>query len=145
MSEPRLIKKYANRRLYDTVDSTHITLAGIRELIIKGQDVKIVDDTTGEDISRLLLLQIIAEQEQGGRPLLDADFLMRIIRLYGDPLQDMMSEYLLKSFDALMTQQTQFQEQMRAAMAATPLAGMQDLAAEKHGGLAEDARRPVRH
>lgn len=127
MPEQRLIKKYANRRLYDTEASKHVTLEGIRELITAGHDVRIVDETSGEDITRSLLLQIIAEQEQGGRPMLDAELLTRIIRLYGNPAQDLMGEYLLKSFDAFMTQQTRFQDQMRAAMAATPLANVADL------------------
>ena len=124
-----LIKKYANRRLYDTVASKHITLDGIHDLIVDGHDVKIIDDTTGEDISRSILLQIIAEREQGGRPMLDADFLMRILRLYGNPMQDMVGEFLSRSFDAFMQQQKQFQQQMRAAMAATPLATIQELTA----------------
>jgi polyhydroxyalkanoate synthesis repressor PhaR len=129
MADTHLIKKYANRRLYDTTTSSHITLEGIYDLIVDGNDVKIVDDTTGEDISRLILLQIIAEREQGGRPMLDADFLMRVLRLYGDPMQDMVGEFLSRSFDTFMEQQKQYQEQMRAAMASTPLATMQELAA----------------
>ncbi|MGA8204396.1 MAG: polyhydroxyalkanoate synthesis repressor PhaR [Woeseiaceae bacterium] len=124
-----LIKKYANRRLYDTVSSKHITLDGIHDLIVEGHDVKIIDDTTGEDISRTILLQIIADREQAGRPMLDADFLMRILRLYGNPMQDMVGEFLSRSFDAFIQQQKQFQQQMRAAMAATPLATIQELAA----------------
>lgn len=128
MADPYLIKKYANRRLYDTVASRHVTLEGIRDLIVNGHDVKIIDDTSGEDITRALLLQVIAEQEQNGRPILDATFLTRIIRLYGNPMQDFMGEYLLKSFDAFMSQQKQFQEQMRAAMAATPFTTFQDMA-----------------
>ena len=104
-----LIKKYANRRLYDTVTSKHITLDGIHDLIVDGHDVKIIDDTTGEDISRSILLQIIAEREQAGRPMLDTDFLMRILRLYGNPMQDMVGEFLSRSFDSFMKQQKQFQ------------------------------------
>lgn len=130
MAETHLIKKYANRRLYDTATSKHITLDGIHDLITQGHDVKIVDDTTGEDISRSILLQIIAECELGGRPMLDADFLMRILRLYGNPMQDMVGEFLSKSFDAFMKQQKQYQEQMRAAMAATPLETFQQLASD---------------
>ena len=127
MSEKYLIKKYANRRLYDTVASKHITLQGIHGLIRDGHDVQIIDDTSGEDITRALLLQIIAEQEQGGQPLLDSDFLARIIRLYGDPMQDVMRQFLLRSFDTFIAQQTQLQDQLRAAMKTTPLATMQDL------------------
>lgn len=129
IAEPRVIKKYANRRLYDTQASSHITLEGIRQLIVDGHDVQIVDDTSGEDLTRSLLLQIVAEQEQAGKPILDAQLLTGIIRLYGGPMQNLMAEYLLKSFQTFTAQQTQFQEQMRAAMSATPMAAMQELAA----------------
>ena len=129
MAEQHLIKKYANRRLYDTTSSKHITLEGIHNLIVQGHDVTIIDDTSGEDISRSVLLQIIAEREQGGRPMLDTEFLTRILRAYGNPMQDMVGEYLSKSFDAFMKQQKRYQEQMRAAMAATPLATIQELTA----------------
>lgn len=131
MPKPYLVKKYANRRLYDTQTSKHVKLEGIRDLIIAGKNVKIVDDTSGEDLTRALLLQIIAEQEQAGRPILDAELLTRLIRLYGNPMQDMMGEYLLKSFDTFMTQQSRLQDQMRAAMAATPLATLQDMAGKQ--------------
>lgn len=130
MTKPRLIKKYANRRLYDTEASAHVTLDGIRDLIVAGHDVKIVDETTGDDISRSILLQIIADRELGGRPMLDADFLMGLIRMYGNPMQDMVGEFLTRSFDTLMEQQNQYQEQMRKAMEASPMAAMQKLTAE---------------
>jgi len=129
MAERHLIKKYANRRLYDTATSKHITLDGIHNLIVQGVDVQIIDDTTGEDISRSILLQIIAEREQGGRPMLDTEFLTRILRAYGNPMQDMVGEFLSKSFDAFVKQQKQYQEQMRAAIAATPLATIQEMTA----------------
>ncbi len=128
MAEPHLIKKYANRRLYDTVSSSHITLDGIRELIVSGTDVRIVDDTSGDDITRSVLLQIIAERELGGRPMLDAGFLMSIIRLYGNPMQDLVGEFLNSSFETFMSQQAEYQEQMRQALKATPLSTMQNLA-----------------
>lgn len=130
MAQTRLIKKYANRRLYDTETSSHITLDGIHNLVAAGYDVKIVDDTTDEDISRSILLQIIAEREQAGRPMLDAEFLMRIIRLYGNPVQDMVGEFLSRSFDTFMEQQARYQEDMRKAMAATPLETIQNLTAD---------------
>ena len=130
MSKARLIKKYANRRLYDTEASAHVTLDGIRDLIVAGHDVRVVDETTGDDISRSILLQIIADRELGGRPMLDADFLMGLIRMYGNPMQDMVGEFLTRSFDTLMEQQHQYQEQMRKAMAASPLEAMQKLTAE---------------
>ena len=130
MANPRLIKKYANRRLYDTETSSHITLDGIHDLIVAGQDVKVIDDTSGEDISRSVLLQIIVEREQDGRPILGSDFLMHIIRLYGNPMQDMAGEFLSKSFDAFMDQQAVYQEQLQKAMATTPLETIQNLTAE---------------
>lgn len=129
MGKTHLIKKYANRRLYDTTTSKHITLDGIKTLILEGNDVRIVDDSSGDDITRSLLLQIIAEQEQGGRPMLDADFLMRLIRLYGNPMQEMMGEYLSRSFDAFAKQQAALQAQMRTAMESMPLASLPDIVA----------------
>lgn len=129
MADTHLIKKYSNRRLYDTNTSKHITLDGIRSLIIEGNDVEIVDDTSGEDLTRSVLLQIIADQEQGGRPMLDTTLLTRLIRLYGNPMQDMMGEYLLKSFDSFSTQHAALQEQMRSSMATLPMTAMQEVAA----------------
>ena len=128
MAETHLIKKYANRRLYDTTTSQHITLDGVRKLIIAGSDVEIVDDASGDDLTRALLLQIIADQEQGGRPMLDAGFLTRIIRLYGNPMQELMGEYLSRSFDTFTQQQSAFQEQMRSTLATMPLTTLQDIA-----------------
>lgn len=127
MSEPRVIKKYANRRLYDTVASHHITLEGIRQLIVNGEEVQVVDDTNGEDITRSMLLQIIAEQEQGGRPILNTPLLAQIIRFYGHPMQDLMGDYLQRSVDTFLTQQKQFHKQVRDALAATPLAAMEEM------------------
>ena len=128
--KPRLIKKYANRRLYDTESSKHVTLDGIHDLIAAGHDVRIVDDTSGEDISRSILLQIIAEREQHGRPILDAQFLTRLIRMYGNPMQDMVGEFLSKSFDTFISQQARYREQMMKAMATTPLETIQKLTAD---------------
>mgnify|MGYP003400354821 CR=1 FL=1 len=88
---PRTIKKYANRRLYDTEASRHVTLDGIRQLVAGGEDVVVIDDTTGQDITRSILLQVIAEQEQGGRPILSAGMLRHIIRFYGNPMQEFMA------------------------------------------------------
>ena len=84
MSQERLIKKYANRRLYDASQSRHITLDDIRALIVKGEKLKVVEDKTGHDITRHILLQVIAEQEQFGRPILSTKVLEAIIRFYGN-------------------------------------------------------------
>lgn len=124
---PRTIKKYANRRLYDTTASRHVTLDGIREMVAAGEDIEVVDDTTGEDITRNILMQIIADQEQGGRPLLSTDMLLQIIRFYGNPMQGMMTQFLEQSVEAFIRQQQLWQEQFRDAMANSPLAAMQAL------------------
>jgi len=125
---PRTIKKYANRRLYDTEASRHVTLDGIRQLVASGEDVVVVDDTTGQDITRNILLQVISEQEQGGRPILSADMLKHIIRFYGNPLQELMGGYLERSVEMFMSQQKTLQDQIQKTMGMTPLGTMQTLA-----------------
>lgn len=134
---PRTIKKYANRRLYDTQASRHVTLDGIRQLIVDGEDIVVVDDTTGQDITRNILLQVIAEQEQGGRPILSAGMLKHIIRFYGNPLQEFMAQYLEQSVEAFLNQQKAMQDQFRDVLARTPLATMQDIATRNLGMWAE--------
>ena len=113
---PRTIKKYANRRLYDTEASRHVTLDGIRQLVAGGEDVMVIDDTTGQDITRSILLQVISEQEQGGRPILSADMLKHIIRFYGNPLQELMGGYLERSVEMFMNQQKTLQDQIQKTM-----------------------------
>ncbi len=125
---PRTIKKYANRRLYDTEASRHVTLDGIRQLVAGGEDVVVMDDTTGQDITRNILLQVISEQEQGGRPMLSADMLKHIIRFYGNPLQELMGGYLERSVEVFMNQQRTLQDQIQKTMGMTPLGTMQGIA-----------------
>src|SRR3954464_6523699 len=93
MSEPRTIKKYPNRRLYDTVESRYITLADIRRLVIDKTEFVVIDKKSQEDITRTILLQVIAEQEQGD-PLMSQDFLAQIIRSYGGAMQNFVGSYL---------------------------------------------------
>jgi polyhydroxyalkanoate synthesis repressor PhaR len=100
----RIIKKYPNRRLYDTEESKYITLAQLRQLIIKGELIKVIDSTTEEDITRNILLQIILESESGGEPLFTANMLSQIIRFYGGTLQGIFGRYLEQSL-SLFTQQ----------------------------------------
>ena len=92
MAEERLIRKYANRRLYDAHDSRHVTLDDLRKLIAGGQRIKVVDDKSGDDITRSILLQIIASQEQFGTPVLSLQLLEAIIRFYGNPIQQMLMQ-----------------------------------------------------
>lgn len=125
MIEKRLIKKYANRRLYDTVDSKHITLNDIKNLIVEGYEVQIVDDTDGSDLTRLLLLQIITDQEQAGQPLLNEVLLAQLIRFYGNPMQHVMGDYLQQSVDTFIGQQRTIQDQMQELIKTTPMDLMQ--------------------
>ena len=127
MTQERVIRKYANRRLYDATDSRHVTLEDIRKMIGAGERVKVLDDKTGEDVTRSLLLQIIANQEQFGTPVLSTQLLEAIIRFYGNPVQEMLTQYLEQSIGSLLRQQ----QVMRAEMAKvleSPLAPMADMA-----------------
>jgi polyhydroxyalkanoate synthesis repressor PhaR len=128
MSQERLIKKYANRRLYDASVSRHVTLDDIRELIIKGEKIRVVEDKSGEDITRLILLQVIAEQEQFGRPILSTPLLESIIRFYGNGLHEFMGRYLERSVEAFTQQQQSVQTQLAQLMQHTPMSAMAELA-----------------
>jgi polyhydroxyalkanoate synthesis repressor PhaR len=115
-TEPRVIKKYPNRRLYDTVESRYITLADIRRLVMDKVDFLVVDKKSQEDITRSILLQVIAEQEHAGEPLMSQDFLSQVIRSYGGAMQNVVGSYLEQSLKMLSTQQQQIREQMRTTV-----------------------------
>ena len=125
MSARRTIKKYANRRLYDTEASRHVTLADIRKMIVAGTDVEIVDDVSGENITRQLLLQVIVDSEQAHEPLLNEVLLTRLIRFYGNPMQHLMGDYLEQSVSTFLQQQDAFRTRMESLMTRTPLDTMQ--------------------
>jgi polyhydroxyalkanoate synthesis repressor PhaR len=127
MQQERLIRKYSNRRLYDTVASRHVTLDDLRQLIVAGDKIKVVDDKSGEDLTRQVLLQIISEQEQFGSPLLGAELLEMIIRFYGGPMQALLSRYLEQAFTAMLRQQEAMQSEMAKALQ-TPFAPLTELA-----------------
>ena len=112
MPEPRLIKKHANRRLYDTEVKKYVSLEQIRDLINAGTDVKIEDSKSGEDITRPVLLQIMAECEQDGRPMLSPEVLMVLIRHYGHPMQDVVGGYLERSLSYYMRQEARIRQRM---------------------------------
>lgn len=105
MIEPRLIKKYTNRRLYDASQSRHITLDDVRNMVVSGERVKVIEDKTNEDITRLVLLQVIADQEQLGRPMLSTPLLESLVRFHGNSLQVFFSAWLEKSVEAFLRQQ----------------------------------------
>jgi polyhydroxyalkanoate synthesis repressor PhaR len=137
MTQERLIKKYANRRLYDASQSRHITLDDIRGLIVKGERIKVVEDKTGHDITRHILLQVIAEQEQFGRPILSTPVLESIIRFYGNSMQGMLASFLEKSVETFLVQQDSLQAQLSKMVANTPLATMADLTRQNFDALAK--------
>lgn len=109
MVEERIIKKYPNRRLYDTGESKYITLTDVRELVMAGTRFKVVDSNNKEDLTRQILMQIIIEEESGGRPLFTAEMLAQLIRFYGGTMQGMFARYLEESFNLFATQQQEAQ------------------------------------
>jgi polyhydroxyalkanoate synthesis repressor PhaR len=127
MSEPRIVKKYPNRRLYDTAISSYITLEDVKQLVLERTEFHVIDARTNTDITRGILLQIISEQEERGSPIFTTDVLAHIIRFYGDTLQGMMGNYLEKSLQAFVDQQHLFREQMRTFIGKNPLAMMTEL------------------
>jgi polyhydroxyalkanoate synthesis repressor PhaR len=137
MTQERLIKKYANRRLYDASQSRHITLDDIRGLIVKGERNKVVEDKTCHDITRHILLQVIAEHEQFGRPILSTPVLESIIRFYGNSMQGMLASFLEKSVETFLVQQDSLQAQLSKMVANTPLATMADLTRQNFDALAQ--------
>ncbi len=112
MAEQRLIKKYPNRRLYDTEESRYITLVDVQRLVRDGTDIKVTDTQSGEDITRSILIQIITEQEAGGNPLFTTDMLTRFIRFYDESLQDAFSSFLDQTLKLYSEQQQQMQSQL---------------------------------
>ena len=121
MAAERLIKKYPNRRLYDTAESRYITLDEVRQMALEEVPFKVIDRQSDEDITRNILLQIIMEQESGGAPLFSADVLARFIRNYGAAAQNGFSEYLETSLRFFTEQQQAMQEQMGKVLEGTPM------------------------
>jgi polyhydroxyalkanoate synthesis repressor PhaR len=107
MSDPRVIKKYPNRRLYDTVESRYITLADVRRLVVERIDFIVVDKKNNADITHSILLQVIAEQEHLAEPILSQDFMVNVIRAYGTSVQTSVSSHLEQTLRQFMSQQPQ--------------------------------------
>ena len=127
MSEPRIIKKYPNRRLYDTEVSSYVTLEDVRNLVLQEIPFQIRDARTHEDLTRSILLQIIMEQEADGEPMFSEQVLAKIIRSYGDSLQGMMASYLERSLNLFVEQQARVQDQMKTMMGSDPLSMMREI------------------
>jgi polyhydroxyalkanoate synthesis repressor PhaR len=107
----RTIKKYPNRRLYDTKTSSYITLADVKQMVLKQEEFQVVDAKSGEELTRQILLQIILEEEQGGLPMFSSDLLSQLIRFYGNAMQGLMGTYLEKNIRAFHDIQKSLQEQ----------------------------------
>ena len=127
MPESRIIKKYPNRRLYDTEISSYITLEEVRQLVVDGEKFEVRDAKTGEDLTRSVLLQIITEHEDSGQPMFTTQLLSQVIRFYGDSMQGFMGSYLEKSLQVFLDQQQQFRSQLNNIMGRTPWSMLNDL------------------
>lgn len=112
MSEQRLIKKYPNRRLYDTEESRYITLNDVQKLVRDGVEIRVVDTQSGDDITRGILIQIITEQEASGNPMFTTEVLTRFIRFYDESVQDAFSSFLDQTLKLYAQQQEQMQSQL---------------------------------
>lgn len=119
MADKRLIKKYPNRRLYDTAISSYVTLEDVKGLVLDGVDFEVTDAKTGTDLTRTILLQIISEEEEGGEPIFSSELLAQIIRAYGGNMQSLLTSYLEKSMDLWADQQKALRERARTFMDAS--------------------------
>jgi polyhydroxyalkanoate synthesis repressor PhaR len=120
MASPRVIKKYPNRRLYDTRVSSYITLEEVRQLVLSGEAFEVRDAKTNEDLTRAVPLQIIAEHEQHGQPIFSTALLSQIIRFYGDAMQGFVGGYLENSLKVFLEQQHKFRDQLNSLLGQTP-------------------------
>ena len=120
-AQARTIKKYPNRRLYDTETSSYITLADVKKLVLENVEFKVEDAKTKEDLTRSILLQIILEEESAGTPMFTSDSLSQIIRFYGNAMQGMMGGYLEKNIETFMQIQQKLQDQSRQVYGQNPM------------------------
>lgn len=127
MDDKRIIKKYPNRRLYDTEESKYITIEDIKKLVLENKEFIVKDVKSEEDLTRTILLQIIIEQEDDGEPLFTTQTLSHIIRFYGDSVQSVAGDYLQRSIDLFVSQQKQVQEQLQSAVSGNPITAMAEL------------------
>ena len=119
--DKRVIKKYPNRRLYDTAESKYVTLNDVRKLVLESVSFCVIDKKSGEDITRNILLQIIIEQEDEGEPLFTTEVLEQIIGFYGNSVQGVAGDFLSQSLKLFRDQQERFQTQVQDAMQTNPL------------------------
>jgi polyhydroxyalkanoate synthesis repressor PhaR len=117
----RIVKKYPNRRLYDTETSSYITLQDIKKLVLEQIDFRVEDAKSKDDLTRSILLQIILEEETAGAPMFSSDMLSQIIRFYGNAMQGMMGTYLEKNIHTFIDMQKRLQEQSRQIYGQNPM------------------------
>ncbi len=127
MAPPHIIKKYPNRRLYDTRVSSYITLEEVRQLVLSGEVFEVRDAKTSEDLTRSVLLQIIAEHEQHGQPIFSTALLSQIIRFYGDAMQGFVGGYLENSLKIFLDQQHKFRAQLDNLLGQSPWSMLNEL------------------
>lgn len=128
MTTARVIKKYPNRRLYDTEESHYITLADIKDLVLDKIEFVVIDKKSGDDITRTILLQVIAEQEQHGEAIMSEDFLSQVIRSYGKVMPGFMAKYLEQSMKLFMTQQQYLRGQVKRVVGVDPIEAVAEAA-----------------
>jgi polyhydroxyalkanoate synthesis repressor PhaR len=120
MAEPRVINKYPNRRLYDTVESRYVALADLRRLVLEKVPFLVRDKKSGADITRTLLLQVIADQEERSGAVMSEEFLSQLIRSYGGTMQAFIGQYLEQSLRLFLQQQQQMNQRMRSMVGMDP-------------------------
>ena len=128
MTEIRIIKKYPNRRLYDTEISSYITLQDIKELVMSYVDFKVIDAKTKEDLTRCTLMQLIAEEETNGNPILTTDILKKFVLFYGDSMQAMMSRFLDHSVKLFMEKKAGLKSPLNSMLGTNQSSQMQNIA-----------------
>lgn len=124
MNNVRVIRKYPNRRLYDTDGSRYITLADVRDLVLAKIEFVVIDKKSGGDITRPILLQVISEQEQQGEAIMSRDFLSQVICSYGKSVPGFLAKYLEQSMKLVMTQQQNLRGQVKRVVGADPFAAV---------------------
>jgi len=142
--DPIIIKKYANRRLYNTGSSSYITLDHLGEMTRKGVDFKVVDAKTGEDLTRSVLTQIIMDEENRGQTMLPTSFLRQLIAMYGDSMQSMVPPYLEASMTALKRNQEQFRKSMAGALNPFEAIAKQNMAMFQNAAALMTGKQPAK-
>ncbi|HEY0027759.1 MAG TPA: polyhydroxyalkanoate synthesis repressor PhaR [Allosphingosinicella sp.] len=137
-----IIKKYANRRLYDTESSSYITLDRLAEMVRQKREFKVVDAKSGEDITHSVLTQIVMDEEAGGTNMLPVNFLRQLIGMYGDQMQSMVPQYLEASLESFQRNQTQFRDALAGAFTGGPLAEIARRNMELFQAAAPGAAKP---